>query len=119
MTDRSTSTVSKVLIYQLLIIIIGVVSLAVMGEWQKATSFTYGGLIAFLPNLFFAIQIHKATGKEARKILNAFYLGEVGKWVLTVILFVVVFNLPNIEIFSLLCAYALAISVFWFALLMR
>jgi len=118
-TDRSTSTVRKVLICQLLIIIIGGVSLVITGEWQNAMSFVFGGLIAFIPNLYFAIQIHMVIGKEARKILNAFYLGEVGKWILTVILFVVVFNLPDIQIISLLCAYMTAISVFWFALLMR
>jgi ATP synthase protein I len=96
-----------------------VIGFALVEEWQRAFSSLLGGATAFIPNLYFGMQVSRAASKPARKAVNAFYLGEVGKWLLTIVMFVLVFNIPNIEIFSLLATYMSAISVFWFALLMR
>jgi ATP synthase protein I len=116
---RRLSTVSKILIYQFVIITIVVFGFAVVEGWQWAFSSLLGGATAFLPNIYFGWQVSRTASKSARNVVNAFYFGEVGKWLLTIVLFVLVFNIPNIEIFPLLATYMLAISVFWFALLMR
>lgn len=117
--DRYFSTVRKVLIYQVLIIIIITVSYAVAEGWQKALSPALGGATAFIPNLYFALQIHRAAGQDAKKIVRTFYAGESGKLLLTTALFFVVFQIPNIEILPLLAGFIAALSVFWFALFMR
>ena len=116
---RNYSTVSKILSYQLFIILIITVGFACAGGWQKGLSSALGGVAAFIPNLYFALRVYKSEGKPARKIMNAFYAGESGKLVLTAALFMLIFRVPNIAILPLLAGYIAALSVFWFALLMR
>jgi ATP synthase protein I len=113
-----SSTVAKILGYQVLIIVVVSLGFAVEG-WQKALSPALGGLAAFIPNLYFALRIKGSAEQEARKILNSFYAGETGKLLLTAALFVLIFQIPNVKIIPLLAGYAAALSVFWFALLMR
>ncbi|MGZ8189748.1 MAG: ATP synthase subunit I [Methylococcaceae bacterium] len=119
MTGSNLSTVSKVLSYQILVIIIITILFAVLGGWQKGLSPVLGGGAALIPNIYFALRIQRAAGQNAKKILDAFYAGEAGKLLLTAALFVIIFQIPNIEILPLLAGYAAALSVFWFALLMR
>jgi len=118
-TSRKFSTVSKILSYQLLIILIITAGLAVYGGMHFAVSSALGGVAAFIPNLYFALCIHKSSGQPARKVMNSFYAGESGKLILTAALFVMIFKVPNITILPLLVGYIAALSVFWFALLMR
>ncbi len=118
-TSRKFSTVSKILSYHLLIILIITAGLAVYGGMHYAMSSALGGVAAFVPNLYFALRIHKAAGLPARKVMNSFYAGESGKLILTAALFVIIFKVPNITILPLLIGYITALSVFWFALLMR
>jgi len=69
--------------------------------------------------MYFALRVRKSAGQEARKIVRSFYAGESGKLLLTAALFFMIFQLPHIEILPLLSVYVAALSVFWFALLMR
>jgi ATP synthase protein I len=118
-TDRKYSTVSKIISYQILIILIMTAGFALTGKRSVVLSAALGGAAAFIPNLYFALQVYKSAGLEARKIVKSFYAGESGKLVLTAALFFMIFQLPNIEILPLLAVYIAALSVFWFALLMR
>jgi len=117
--DRKRSTVSKIISYQVLIIIIMTAGFALTWGRSGALSAALGGASAFIPNLYFALRVHKSAGQEARKIVRSFYAGESGKLLLTAVLFFMIFQLPNIEILPLLAVYVAALSVFWFALLMR
>lgn len=119
MTDRQYSTVSKVISYQVLTIIIMTAGFALAEGKSYALSASLGGAAAFIPNLYFALRVYKSAGQEARKIVKSFYAGESGKLLLTGALFFMIFRLPNIEILPLLVVYIAALSVFWFALLMR
>ncbi|MGZ8190633.1 MAG: ATP synthase subunit I [Methylococcaceae bacterium] len=119
MTDRKLSTVSKILSAQILVIMIIAAGFVVAGGWQKALSPFLGGVAAFIPNLYFALRISRSAGQEARKIVRSFYAGESGKLLLTAALFAGILQIPNIEILPLLVGYIAALSVFWFALLMR
>jgi ATP synthase protein I len=115
---RGSSTVAKILGYQVLII--AVVSLGFgVGGSQKAFSATIGGFAALVPNLYFALRVAGSAEQDARKILRSFYVGESVKLLLTVALFMLIFQIPNIEILPLMTAYVAALSVFWFALLMQ
>ena len=119
MTGRNLSTVSKILSYQVMIILIITAGFAIAGGWHQGLSSALGGIAAFIPNLYFALRIVRSSGKPARKIVNSFYAGESGKLLLTAALFFMIFQLPHIEILPLLSVYVAALSVFWFALLMR
>jgi ATP synthase protein I len=116
---RHFSTVSKILSYQILIILITTLGFAIAGGWQKALSTALGGMAAFIPNLYFALRMYKTTGQDAKKIVRSFYAGESGKLLLTAAIFLLIFQIPTIEILPLLLGYVTALSIFWFALLMR
>jgi ATP synthase protein I len=118
-TGRKDSTVSKILGYQIVIILIITAGFTFARGWQQGLSSALGGMAAFIPNLYFALRLVKSSGQSARKIVNSFYAGESGKLLLTAALFVMIFKVPNIEILPLLAGYISALSVFWFALLMR
>ncbi|MDD5321671.1 MAG: ATP synthase subunit I [Methylococcales bacterium] len=119
MTDSKRPTVSKILGYQILIILLTTAGFAMAGGWQQGLSSALGGVAAFIPNLYFALRVHRTSGLEPRKIVNSFYAGESGKLLLTAALFMMIFQVPNIKILPLLTGYITALSVFWFALLMR
>lgn len=119
MADRMFSTVSKILSAQILVIVVIAAGFMVAGGWQKALSPILGGVAAFIPNLYFALRINRSAGQEAKKIVRSFYAGESGKLLLTAALFAMILQIPNIEILPLLIGYVAALSVFWFALLMR
>lgn len=113
------ATVVKVLTYQMLIIVIVSVGFVLKGNEQQGLSAVLGGAAAFIPNLFFSLWTAKSAGQNAKKVVNAFYVGESGKLFLTIALFITIFQLTNIDILPLLVSYVAALSVFWFALLMR
>ena len=119
MAERQGSIVSKVLTLQVLIIAAISAGFTVATGLQSALSPFLGGLAAFVPNLYFALRIHRAKNQSARKIVNSFYAGESGKLILTAILFFLIFQVPHIKILPLLSGYIAALSVFWFALVMR
>ena len=118
MTGRNDTTVIKVLGYQILLIFVVVAGFAIKDE-QYGLSAGLGGLAAFIPNLYFSLWIRRSSGQTARKVVNSFYIGESGKLFLTVLIFGLIFQLPNLHILPLLVGYITALSVFWFALLMR
>ncbi|MFU8788911.1 MAG: ATP synthase subunit I [Methylobacter sp.] len=117
--QRKRSTVSKVINYQILIILIMTAVFSLIYGQSYGLSAALGGAAAFIPNLYFALRVHRSAGQEARKIVRSFYAGESGKLLLTGALFFIIFQFPNIQILPLLSVYIAALSVFWFALLMR
>ena len=119
MIGRNLSTVSKILSYQVLIILMFTTGFGFFGGQYQGLSGFLGGIAAFIPNLFLALMVYKSSRQSARKVVNSFYVGESGKLLLTAMLFIIIFNVPGIKILPLLVSYIAALSVFWFALLMR
>ena len=117
--SRKISAVSKILAYQLLIGLIISTGFVLFKDYSFGISSVLGNMAAFIPNLFFALVVNRSAGRSAKNVLNSFYIGEVGKLLLTGVLFMIIFKIPNIEILALLVGYITALSVFWFALLMR
>lgn len=71
-----------------------------------------GGLIAVLPNLLFAtLAFAKAGASAARQIQKAFYLGETLKWLLTIVLFVLVYLYLKVLPGWLVAGYVLCVLV--------
>ena len=113
------SVVNKILAGQALIIMLVIASFFMLGNELSAKSALYGGLAALIPNWYFARKINKHKGQEAKKIVRAFYAGESGKLILTAILFALILQDPRIDFVAVLTAYIAALTVFWFALLIR
>jgi len=117
--DGTLLTVKKILICQLLVIVTVFLGFAVVLGEDYARSSLLGGMAALIPNAYFGIKISRLRNACPRQILNAFYVGEAGKLALTLAFFIVIFQMSNIKVLPLLGSYAAALSVFWFALLIR
>ncbi|HYE37739.1 ATP synthase subunit I [Methylocaldum sp.] len=112
--------IKRVLLMQLLAIALVAGSMLTFLGWPEARSALFGGLIAFLPNAYFAAKFgFSDKTRTAKEIVRAFYIGESIKIIITAGLFFLIFQLPNILFLPLFVGFVSALMVFWFALLMR
>lgn len=76
-------------------------------DWVAAYSALAGGLISIVPNAYFARQAFRYSGaRRAREISQAFYRGEMGKYLSTAVLFAGVFaGLSPLNVLVLFLAY--------------
>lgn len=87
------------------------------GGWSDARSALLGGLIGFVPNAYFAMKFGSANKTAtAQHLVKVFYAGETTKLVLTALLFIVVFQLPDLRYVPLFCGFIAVLAVFWLAL---
>ena len=118
-SNAFASVITKILKYQVLIIFF-ISSIFILAFGLNFGVFSFlGGLIAFLPNLYFGWRLRKISQLETKKFINSFYRNEATKLLLTALLFLLVFRIPDIKLLPLLTCYISTLSVFWFALLMR
>lgn len=79
----------------LLQLVAGLIAAAGFAVWQgevAAVSALAGGAIAVIPNAFLAARLlSPGAGENARAMLKAAWLGEIGKLILTALLFAAVF----------------------------
>lgn len=85
--------------------------LSVCAWWLKGPLAAYssflGGVIAIVPQLFFARKAFAKHGaRAARQILGTFYVGEVLKWLSSITLFTLVFVNAKPDAVALISAYA-------------
>lgn len=84
----------RITLVQLLILVLICLVLAVVGKVEFGYSFLCGGLVAVLPQAYFAIRAFRWRGaRSAQAIARAGYSAEVGKFVLSVAGFALVFAL--------------------------
>jgi ATP synthase protein I len=71
------------------------VGLAIMLWWWlgqvAAVSALLGGMVAVIPNGFLAARLLAPRGHDAKALMRSAWLGEIGKLLLTVLLFGVIF----------------------------
>lgn len=119
MADESGySTVNKILILQAMVIFLVTISFFFLGSVTLVISSIVGGLIAFLPNLYFAYRMSLVKGESAKNIVRSFYSGETRKILMTCMLFAVAFQVPNVQFFPLMVCYVAVLSIFWLALIL-
>ena len=114
--------VFPVLLAQLAVILLAA---AALFGWRGAVSGysgLCGGLIAWLPNLYFAHKAFRFSGaRAAQNIVRSFYAGEMGKMILTAVLFALTFaGVKPLDAPAVFGVFLLTQAVSWFApLLMR
>lgn len=113
------SVITKILKYQILVIFFVSLIFVLTTNLNSGFFSFLGGLIAFLPNLYFGWRLRKISQLETKKFINSFYRNETTKLLLTALFFVLVFRIPDIKLLPLLACYISTLTVFWFALLMR
>lgn len=109
--------IQKITAIQLLLtILIAVISFA-FGSFKAAYSALIGGGVSTLTTLYFASKVFSVRiGSPAAKIARAFYIGEVVKLLLTIILLGGAFLWFDIAPLPLLLAYSAALLAYWLAL---
>jgi ATP synthase protein I len=114
--------VFPVLMTQLVVVLLLAV---VLWQWQGVVagySGLCGGVIAWLPNMYFAHKAFRFNGaRAAQAIVRSFYAGEAGKLVLTAVLFALTFaGVKPLEPLAVFGVFFLTQLVNWFApLLMK
>jgi ATP synthase protein I len=108
-------------IYIQIIVILCVTGfLSLFGKGIIAYSFLWGGCICILPTAYFARKLFAKTGAKAtREIITAFYVGEIVKFIITIILFAITFKYFNVNKLALFIGYLVAQFAFWFTALIR
>ncbi len=119
LAERKISIISKILTLQVLVIVTIIFGIYLIGDQSTLLSAFYGGVAAFVPNLYMALRMMRTSKQDAQKIVRSFYAGESGKLLLTGMLFFMIFQISTIQLLPLLATYVAALSVFWFALIMR
>ena len=94
MSNLKTPPVYKVIIAQLAVtVFIAVLSLLISGI-VLAYSALLGGLISAVPNSYFALHAFRFQGaRNAQNVVKGFIRGELGKIIITVMLFALSFTL--------------------------
>ncbi|MCQ4348895.1 F0F1 ATP synthase subunit I [Pseudomonas stutzeri] len=79
-----------------------------------------GGMIAFLPNLYFAYKAFRYFGaRSVSAIVQSFWAGEMGKLILTAALFALVFaGVERLNVAALFAGYLLVLGIGACALLL-
>jgi ATP synthase protein I len=114
--------VFPVLVVQLLVLLLLAL---VLWQWRgdvAGYSGLCGGLIAWLPNMYFAHKAFRFGGaRAAQAIVRSFYAGEAGKLILTAVLFALTFaGVKPLEPLAVFGVFFLTQMVNWFApLLMK
>jgi ATP synthase protein I len=74
-----------------------------------------GGLISIVPNIYFARWAFRFSGaRAARQITQSFYRGEAGKFVLTVVLFAMLFaTVKPLNVVAIFLVYMFMMVLNW------
>ena len=97
----------------------GVILLMGLVFWIKSPVAAYsallGGIIFFLPNVYFALKAFRYSGaRAAKQIMGSFYKGETGKLILCAILFTVVFkSIKPLDVAALFLTFAIMLVTNW------
>ncbi len=96
-----------------LLFIVAFVSWAARGK-EAFISSILAGVVFLLPNVYFAYKFFRHRGAlMAKKIINAFYMGEAVKFILTVILFSLVFALYQVKPWPFFITYIVLQGAHW------
>lgn len=102
---------------QLLATLLVAVSALIFVDTHSAYSAVVGGGINTLVTLYFASKVFSVRiGAPAAKIAQTFYVGEVVKILLTVVLFSIALLWLKVAPLPLLLAYMAALMAYWLAL---
>jgi ATP synthase protein I len=120
-TASTTSTVARVLLLQLGSSVLLALLFWGIGGRISGFSALLGGLICLLPNAYLALRLTlPRSDRGASGLVRAAYIGELGKIVLTVLLFGLVFSLVRpIDPLALFTGFIATTMVTLFGFLMR
>jgi ATP synthase protein I len=98
-------------------LMIGLVSIGLLfNSFRSAYSLFLGGVCYVLPNIYFAYNFFKNMGaRNAKKMIRAFYIGEVVKFLMIGVLSILVFKLFTINLLLFFIGFIVTQVAFWIA----
>ncbi len=104
---------SPVLLWQLIITLIVALALWFFQGWIASYSGLLGGLVALIPNSYFAYRVYRYSGaRSARAIVTELYAGEAGKLILTAVLFIAVWlGVKPLDVVAVFAGYLVVLAV--------
>jgi len=114
---RNKTPLHRLPVFPLLLIELGTAVLAGLAGWWwrdpvAGYSALLGGLIAWVPNVYFAMKAFRYFGaRSVKAIVQSFWSGEMGKLFLTAALFALVFaGVERLNVAALFAGYALVLG---------
>lgn len=116
MLKTSTTQIKTIVLLQFVASFIAGASGLALSQ-SLAISLLAGGTIASLANGYFAWKVFaRQQETESAQILSSYYRAEVGKIILTVMLFVFAISvIKPLNVIALMCAYLLITMIPWLA----
>ena len=107
--------IKLILLGQFLAMLVVAAAGLLLGGQVTGFSALLGGLIAWLPNTYFALRAFRYRGaRAAQKIVRSFYAGAFGKMILTMAMFAVVFiKVKPLGALALFVGFALVQTMNW------
>jgi ATP synthase protein I len=106
----------KILIAQLSISLLVALVYGLLQGVNAGYSALWGGLTCVIANFFFFRKAFKYAGAQAsQQIMRGFMFGQLGKFLITVGLFVLAFVIGHIQPMALFIGYVCAQVAFWLA----
>ncbi|MBL4819836.1 MAG: ATP synthase subunit I [Gammaproteobacteria bacterium] len=107
MSNLKPPPVYKIIVMQLVATGLIAVVLLLFLNATAAFSILIGGLISAIPNCYFTIQAFKFNGaRNAEKVVKSFLKGEIGKIVITIVLFALAFTqITNVNEIALMAGF--------------
>jgi ATP synthase protein I len=99
--------------------IVGIAAALAGGIWGRpqAVAAMYGGLVAVVPTIYFAVRVFaRRNAQDPKLVVTAFYVGEIGKLVLTALLFWIGVVLFAKQFLALIATYAACLLAYWLVL---
>lgn len=112
--------IKLILVGQLIaMFLVGLIGYLMSGQ-VNGLSALLGGLIAWLPNVYFALRAFRYRGaRAAQRIVRSFYAGAFGKMILTMAMFAVVFiKVKPLGALALFVGFAAVQTINWIVPLM-
>jgi ATP synthase protein I len=114
LTDEGRQLVTKVLFYQSLIALLLTFIFTLYSGENSGISAFYGGLICLLPAMVFAFLAFRYAGaSQNRLVVRSFNKGSKLKFILTIVLFVMVYKWPNLQPIPLIVSYVVTLMAQW------
>ena len=106
----------KTVIYQLVVVALLTVVIALSTQWNNAWPLIMGGLAAVIPNALFGLIAFMHAGARAnQKVVKSFFVGEGVKLLLTAVLISLLFLLTDFNSLWLMCGFITAVVAQWIA----
>jgi ATP synthase protein I len=114
LTQEGRKLARKVLFYQSMILIVLAFIFAIFKGEYTGISALYGGLICIVPGMVFAFLTFRYAGASQNQlVVRSFNKGSKLKFLITIVMFVVVYRWPNLQPLPLFISYLVILMVQW------